>query len=290
MLECPSCNHQQGTGKFCGVCGTAMQSQQAADNSNQQSTREEEAPQANTQQVNVQIESETTAKSDPAVATIEGNAQPTADTIKEGLNHYWSYFLSLLKNPARAFQSSEKQFTNSLITIGLFALFFSLSIYFLGNSLYKTFGGGWIGESLPFFSIVSRLFFFALILIVLTFGSALAMTKLAKNQDSFKKIITEYGSIYVPFVALNLVAVIGGLIGSYQLTFFSLAISVVMTFSYVPVLFVYEKVSEINRNGQKIYISLATILLISFICFFLADALLMDFISQIEELTYFNGW
>ncbi|MCF3942993.1 DUF6574 domain-containing protein [Oceanobacillus alkalisoli] len=291
MLVCPSCNHQQETGKFCGVCGTAMQAQHAADHSNQQSEREEDS-QVNAEQMKAQAEPQATTNSNPAAATIEGNAQPTTETIKEGLNNYWSYFLHLLKNPVRAFESGEKQMTNSLINIGLFALFFSLSIYFLGNSLYKSIGGGWLGESvpsLPFFGIVSRLFFFALILIAITFGSALAMTKLAKSQDSIKKIIAQYGSIYVPFVGLNLVAVIGGLIGSYQLTLFTLAISVIMIFSYVPVLFVYEKVSEINRNGQKIYFSLATILLISFICFLLADAILMDFITQIEELTSY-GW
>ncbi|MEJ8766874.1 Yip1 family protein [Oceanobacillus sp. HCA-5259] len=289
MLVCLSCNHQQEAGKFCGVCGAAMQSQNDVDNSNQQSRRGEEPSQANTTEGNAQVEQQTTAKSNPAAATIEGNAQPTADAVKEGLNHYWSYFLHLLKNPARAFQSGEKQLTNSLINIGLYALFFSLSIYFLGNSLFKSFGGSWMSESLPFFRIVPRLFFFALILIAITFGSALAMTKLAKNQDSFKKIIAEYGSIYVPFVALNLVAVLGGLIGSYQLTFFTLVISLVMIFSYVPVLYVYQKASEVNPNGQKIYFSLATVLLISFICFLLADAVLMDFISQIEDLTSY-GW
>lgn len=285
MLVCPSCNHQQDTGKFCGVCGTEMQPQNTAESSQQQTVREEESSQVNTQQAEVQVAPSAKPESSQAAATMEANAQPTADMVKEGLNNYWSYFLNLLKNPARAFQSEKNQFTNSLINIGLFALFFSLSIYFLGNSLIKTFGGGYY-ESLPFFSFVPRLIFFALILIVITFGSAFAMTKLAKNQESFKEIITQYGSIYVPFVALNLVSVLGGLIGSYQLTLFTLAISFIMVYSYIPVLFVYEKASKINPNGQKLYYSLATVLLIGFISFLLADAILMDFINQIEELMY----
>ncbi|GEM_PF-1749859 len=286
MLECPSCNHQQNSGKFCGVCGTEMQPQNAAESPQQQSGRAEESPQTNIEPLEVQVNPQAGAEVNQAAAAMEGNAQPTGDIVKEGLNNYWSYFVSLLKNPARAFQSDKNQLTNSLINIGLFALFFSLSIYFLGNSLIKTFGGRWYSESLPFFSIVPKLLFFALILIAITFGSAFVITKLAKSQESFKEIVAQYGSLYVPFVTLNLVAVLGGLIGSNQLTLFTLAISSVLVFSYIPVLFVYEKASKINPNGQKVYYGLATILLIVFISFLLGDAILLDFFEQIEELLY----
>ncbi|QGS69448.1 hypothetical protein CV093_17655 [Oceanobacillus sp. 143] len=113
------------------------------------------------------------------------------------------------------------------------------------------------------------------------------MIRFAKNQETFKTIIAQYGSIIVPFTALNVVAMLGGLIGSYQLTFIPLVISVIFTFTFVPVLFVFEKVSNINKNGQKVYLSLATIVLISLISYILGDALLSSLVEDIEDLLYY---
>ncbi|RDW15346.1 DUF6574 domain-containing protein [Oceanobacillus chungangensis] len=265
MLVCPKCNNHQESGKFCGVCGEALQQVRSEEQSSES------------------IEHSALSQ---GAAVLESQSQPTASAIKSGVSQYWSYFLSLVKNPTRAFQSNEKHYLNGLITLALYAIIFSLSIYFLTNSVMRSFGG-FFGESVPFFALVSRIVVSVIITFVITFGSAFAMIKLAKNQDSFKIIIAQYGSIIVPFTALNVIAMLGGLIGSYQLTFIPLLISLVFTFTFIPVLFVFEKVSKINANGQKVYLSLATIVLISFISYILSDALLSSLLEDIEELLYY---
>lgn len=284
MLVCQNCNNQQDDGKFCGVCGGAVEEMVAST----------EQPNENVEQVagndpvNESIEQESVnVSASQGAATVETQAQPTAEAIKSGLSNYWSYFINLIKNPSRAFQTGENQFINGLITLGLYALLFSLSLYFLANTVMNTFGGWYSDESIPFFSVVSRLFIFAIIILGITFGSAFAMIKIAKNHESFKTIITQYGSVIVPFTALNVIAMLGGLIGSIQLTMYSLLLSVLFTVTFIPVLFVYEKVSAISKNGQKIYLSLATIIMISLISFILGDALLMNLLESIDDTLYY---
>lgn len=272
MLVCPKCSNQQESGKFCGVCGTAVKPVVMEDLS-VGSNHAEEVSENNTENI----------QQDVVNPTPNESVQPTAEAIKSGLSQYWSYFLSLIKNPSRGFQVNENNFVNGLVTLGLYALLFSLSLYFLANSLVTTFSGGYL-DGVPFFAVVSRLVFLMIIFFVITFGSAFVMIKIAKNQDSFQTIIAQYGSIIVPFTALNVIAMLGGLIGSAQLTGVMLLLSLAFTFTFTPVLFVYEKVSILNKNGQKIYLSLATIILISLICLILGDALIVNLIDNIDDI------
>jgi len=267
MLVCPKCHHQQDSGKFCSVCGESISPAVTNDQQSNQSMQQKEKD----------IAQEQTAAS--------VTAQPTVSDIKSGLSNYWSYFLRLVKNPTYGFISNEKHFVNGFITFGLYAIIYSLSIYFLTNSITRSFGS--YMDSVPFFPVISRLTFAVIISFVITFGSAFVMTKLAKNQDSFKSLIAQYGSVLVPFTALNFIAMLGGIIGAIQLTLIALFISVTFTFIFVPVLFVYEKASNVNPQGQKIYLSLATIVLIVFISLLLADAIFLNIIEGIEELFYY---
>ncbi|WP_042220538.1 DUF6574 domain-containing protein [Oceanobacillus manasiensis] len=264
MLICPKCNQQQDSGKFCGVCG------------------EQVITIADGQDHSTQQQEVRTASEQAAVTTA---SEITSSKFKEGVSHYWSYFLNLLKNPTQAFALTEKHFTNSLITLALFALIYSLSIYFLANSLVRSFGGYFV-QSVPFFELTTRLIFGVIIMLAITFGSSFVMIKIAKNQESFQTVIAQYGSILVPFTGLNLVAMLGGLMGSIELTLFPLALSFILVFIFIPVLFVYEKASNINIKGQKVYLSLATIVLISLILYILGDVVFSNIINDLEENLY----
>src|SRR5690625_1412615 len=145
MLVCNQCNNEQETGKFCGACGGSLQLDGG----------ETAAPSANQA---------------AATTTAQPQTQQTTETIKNGLSEYWNYFLNLIKNPTKAFQLNESHFINGLINIGLFAVAFSLGVYFYANSLAKkavSTTAGFFGVSdvstaavsLPFFSINSRLVF-----------------------------------------------------------------------------------------------------------------------------------
>lgn len=263
MLVCTKCNNQQEDGKFCGECGGPVERM------------------ANGNQENVPAKEPVIQETAAQAATVESSqSQPTADAVKSGLKNYWSYFLTMLKNPSRAFQTNENQFVNGLVTFGVYALIYALSLYFLANSLMSAFGS-YYSESLPFFGIVSRLVFLIAIIFVITFGSAFIILKIGKVQTSFKTLITQYGSVIVPFTALNVIAMIGGLIGSVQLTTIAFMLSMLFTFIFIPVLFVYEKLSTVN-HAYKIYLSLGTIILIAIISALLGDAVLVNLMDSLD--------
>lgn len=253
MLVCNQCNNEQETGKFCGACGGSLQLDGG----------ETAAPSANQA---------------AATTTAQPQTQQTTETIKNGLSEYWNYFLNLIKNPTRAFQLNESHFINGLINIGLFAVAFSLSVYFFMNSLL-----GFLGESLPFFQVNLSLLFGVLLFIIISAGSALAMTKAGKNQDSFKTFIAQYGGLFAPFTALNVIAVLGGLMGVIALTLIPLTVSLSIAFFFVPVLFVFEKLSALNNSGQKVYLSLATLILISFGTYIIGEMMVFEFIDELQN-------
>ncbi|MBP2077040.1 hypothetical protein [Oceanobacillus polygoni] len=263
MLICPKCNFQQESGKFCGACG-----EQVIESDEGQT----QSPQ---QEVRAGFEQAATATA----------IQPSASAIKSGVSHYWSYFLNLLKNPTHAFASTEKHFVSGLITLGLFAIIYAFSLYFLASTIARSLGG-FFSVTIPFFDLTSRLIFGVILSFAITFGSAFAMTKLAKNQESFKTLLTQYGSIIVPFTALNVVAMLGGIIGSIELTIVPLILSMIFAFVFIPVLFVYEKASKVNPNGQKIYLSLATVVLITIISYILGELLFSSIIEDVERILY----
>lgn len=272
MLICSNCNNEQESGKFCGVCGGALQAAQS-----QPGNPPVQPTPVNTPEGQVAATTTTTA---------EPQTQQTTEKIKNVLSQYWAYFLNVIKNPTSAFQLNESHFINGIITMVLYILTFSLSIYFIANSLMRATFGGLYDQSLPFFLINSRLVFLAILAIALTFGSAMAMTKIAKSRDAFKTILAQYGGLIVPFTALNVIAILGGLVGSPFLTFIPLTISFTVIFSFVPVLFVFEKASTIDMQGQKIYLSLATLFLIAIGTYIIGEIAVFNLIDDLDSFFY----
>jgi len=277
MLVCNQCNNEQETGKFCGACGGSLQLDDG------------ETPASQPVQ-------QTTAAA--ATTTAQPQTQQTTETIKNGLSEYWNYFLNLIKNPTRAFQLDESHFINGLINIALFAVAFSLSVYFYVNSLAKKavsttaglFGVSDVSTaavSLPFFSINSRLVFIMALYLLVSFGSAFVITKIGKSDDSFKTFLSQYGGLTVPFAALNIIAILTGLMGIDLLTVFLLGLSGTITLVFVPVLYVFEKLSALNVNGQRVYLSLSTLVLISIGSAIVGLMMVVNFLSDISRVSPF---
>ncbi|SFA99881.1 hypothetical protein SAMN04488072_10536 [Lentibacillus halodurans] len=272
MLVCPECNNEQESGNFCSVCGAALESVDG-DNNTDTSTAQENP--VNTDGYQQTAAAETTEQS-------QQKANQTVENIKNGLINYWNYFLNLLKNPTTAFHTTGKQLLNAVITLLIFALASSLSLYFLANSTVVS----WV--SLPFFSLTFQLLFVAIVFLALAFSSILLMTKAAKNQDSAKTLLTQYGSLGVPFAAINVVAIVAGLAGSPFLTMVLLAASYGLFLYFIPVLFVYEKANLISETGHKVYVSLATSLIMSVLTFFVTGIILSDMMSNLEDMIRFS--
>lgn len=276
MLECSNCNNKQESGKFCGVCGGALEPA-TGDGNTEPATPQEGTAGAGgggyQQAATVAHES----------AQDQEQANQTADKIKNGLSQYWHYALNLLKNPTTAFHTNDGYILNAVITLLIFALASSLSLYFLANSMASSMFGGMMESSVPFFSLTFRLLFIAIVFLALAFASALMMTKAAKNQDSAKTLLTQFGSLAVPFAALNVVAILAGIAGSTVFTLVLLGVSYSLFLYFVPVLFVYEKANLVSRTGQKVYLSLATVLIMTVLTFLTSGMILSDLIDSISR-------
>ena len=279
MLTCSNCGTKQNSGKFCEECGGPLEMEQTAVTAD--TTVPVNPPSEGAQQ--------SAATSTSAVNAEQGTkqTQETVEAIKGGLSNYWSYLLELVKNPTTAFQTGTNNFVNGLVTLILFAVTYSLSLYWLANSFFKNTFGGFMEESLPFFEINSRLVIGIIIILAITLGSVFAITKLAKHTDGFKTILAQFGSLVAPLLALNLIAIIGGLSSSVALTMIPLVISNILAFAIIPVLYVYEKSSQVNNKGQKVYHSFLVLIMITVITYILGNSILSNTFEELEDILYY---
>lgn len=227
----------------------------------------------------------------PQASAISPNQQQTNETmvkVQSGLSNYWAHLVTVLKNPTKAYQLTDKQMTYGLVTMFLYALTFSLSIYFLANSFYKSLGGLFgAPESLPFFGLNARFIFGVIIVLAIAIGSMIAMMKIIKHTDNVKVILSQYSGFIVPFLALNLVAIIGGLASSPTFTMIPLLLSNLFVVVIIPVIYVYEKSASMNPNGHKVYHSFATVGLILIATYILSNMVLSKLFDEIEQFISF---
>jgi len=311
MLVCQNCHYEQDSGKFCGICGGPLKEATGAEGAvgtdgggdaraNDEvgaTVRDDQAPSPGSgesqqhQGVNetggVQTGSGITPP--PAAATQAAGSHDTGESIKNGLTSYWQFIMEMIKNPTKGLQSDDRYLIHALVTVALFAIIFSLSIYSFLNSLVSTYVSPYmsmLGESnsLPFFQINSRLVFYALIVLAITFFISFAIAKLGKNTDSFQVIVSQYGSLFVPLVALNLIALLGGLMGSIGLTVAPLVIAASLAVSYVPILYVFEKSAVADNNGQRVYLAFATFVAISLVFYIFGRSVMIDLLRNIAEM------
>lgn len=158
MLTCPNCQQQQQSGKFCGVCGTAMEMEQSQPPVEQQPIPEEQNHTAAVEN-QAAATAEQPAIQDPIQQTraqgytqqkqyVNHGAQQGSSNFQKELSNYGTFLLTLLKNPSEAFRSTESDYAKGLINIALYILTFGLSIYFTVNTFYKAMmgmAGGMLG-------------------------------------------------------------------------------------------------------------------------------------------------
>lgn len=250
MLVCPSCNNMQESGKFCGFCG--METVPAEISKLQQE---------------IEAVSETAA----AAVTVDPGSSVNTETVKEVAGQYWSYIIQLFKNPSRAFHSSENHLVYGLVTMALYVFSIALTIYIALNSVVKNYV--FLGESLPFFPFVPRMFLWLALMLAITFFSAVVFNKIGKSVLSIKKMAAQFGGLLVPFIGLNAVAMFGSIVGSFWLTIVPLVNSCLFVFTYVPVLFVYEMT---KGDRFRIYWGFSTILVSSIVIYVVGEALISD--------------
>jgi len=272
MIQCTNCGHEQQSGKFCEACGQSMGAQQsgeAAQPKNSGSTNHSDQ-EIKEQEVNTTSSAATTEN------TIQSDE--TVEVVKKTLSNYWTFFIHLLKNPGNSFSLNENHFVHGLINIGLFVILLPLGGYFFLN----------IAGDVPF-SFVFALIFVLLLILAIVFFSAFAMIKVSKHPDSLKLLLTQFAGLLTPAVLLFGVVLLGGIVKSGTLFLIPAILALVYTISYVPVFLVYEKSSEIQPQGHKIYLSFLTIIIISVLFYILGETIATNLLNNMLDHLFWYG-
>ncbi|UOQ94488.1 hypothetical protein MUO14_05915 [Halobacillus shinanisalinarum] len=275
-MICTNCNHEQESGKYCGVCGAEISTEQQAHRSEDLAQRQQE------QQQQAQA-AETIAQSDNMAKA------------KHASRQFGKHALQLLKRPSGAFSSTENQFVSGLITMAIYIIAFTLSLYFLANKLYQLTIGGFssfmgepnVQQSLPFFKMASPIFLFVLLFIAAATITMIAAIKMMNINLSFQKVIAQYGGLIIPFTALNSMAILFGISGSIGFTLAALYASLVFTVFILPAIVVYHYGVNSPHETRNIYWSVGTSAVIMLIAYFIVRTFALDFIGRMQEFTSF---
>ncbi|WP_027953906.1 zinc ribbon domain-containing protein [Halobacillus kuroshimensis] len=263
-MKCPQCNHEQISGKFCGACGAPLDQSTPVGNAEQAATASTMGNQS------------------------AGSGKESVEKVKKMSGDYGQGALRFLKQPSLAFHTGESAFAQGLVTLIIYMAAFSMSLYFLANSLFKLMGMGF-GEqaSLPFFNISSRLFLVSLIGLVICLASLFMMARFMGLSLTIKQLIAQYGSLVTPFAAINVLAIVFGLSGAVVMTMSLLGVSTTFVLTVVPAIYIYHKGLLLNADRNVFYWSTGTSLLILFISYLIWDWIISDMLDKVDSFLSF---
>lgn len=279
-MKCPNCQHEQDTGKFCGKCGAGLVAQST-------------------------VEAQRTAVSpEPAgysasTAVHQSPVEPNqhVEKVKVQSKQYWNYFLQYLKKPGSIIDQTADQFVNALITMGIFALFFSLAIYrnlSVALSPVDNFGGFFENSQslMPsYFSVLLSTVLTLGLIFALAAGCIYVVNKFAGPDESFKNIVTNFGTLMVPSVVLLLIAYVLLLISSMTFGNLLLFISLSLAISIMPLYLITALLKKAAKSFDSYYAYLSYIvlfaigLMIIMTVFF--DSTIGRYINDLDSLFYF---
>lgn len=300
MKQCKNCESLQEKGNFCAKCGGETVDVAAinAESPNQNESPVSKGDQPTNNEAPAQTFSDAAAVSnqeEAATTAQQPNSTATSGIdVKEVSTEYWNYFLRLIKNPTLAFDTTEREFTNSLINIVLYAITFAISIYFTISALDTLAMGGLSyvlgdGDSIKFFPIFFRIGLMAIIALACTLVCILAIEKMFVKQMfvkqmSAKQQIVQYGGLITPFIAVNMLALLAGLAGSFGVAFSLSALSLFISTIIYGVIFVYEKVSVYRTTPHKVYATIGVFLANMLLIYVLLRIFLLQKLGELQEI------
>lgn len=210
---------------------------------------------------------------------VEPNIQ--LENIKKRSKQYRIYFMQQLKKPSRAFEQGEKDFSNGLLSILLFAIVYSVSLFLVVNRNY-------FGESLGFFSFFVQI----MLLIFLLFGIAIFALFIANNffgsPNSLKTIISFYGGQLSPVVVSVGISFLLIVIQSFTYGNFVLIISFIFALFILPLYLVSflatKKAPGLDSLYGFILYILVFVLLFLILVTILADTMLGTYLDRMIYL------
>lgn len=287
-MKCTNCQHEQDSGKFCGKCGTVL----TALNSDTA---------VNTAPMDAEPAAQFTAS--PAAIGVapvyQAPAEPNqhVEKVKATSKQYWNYFLTYIKRPGSIIDQPASQLTNALITLGIFALIFSLAIYKNLSTALQPINdmGGFFGSSesiMPsFFSVLLTVAFSLGVIFALTAGCVYAVNKFAGTDESFKRVITIFGTLAVPSLLLVLAAYLLLLIESLVVGNVLLVLSLSLTVSIMPMYLITALLKKSVKAFDSFYAYLSYIVLFTISLWIVMtvffDSTIGRYIEDFQDLFYF---
>lgn len=203
-MHCINCGHKQSEGKYCAACGTALS--------------------------NDVIGAELT-RSKP-IGKSDTGPNEYVEKVKMASKMYWSYLLNYLKNPSDILNQEEKEFVNGIVNIVIMAVLVGLSFFVLLKrsalsflvSPYEPHFLSTLGSSLLFIFITTVIVIFSLLLTLKFLGPV----------QSFKRIVSIYGTQLIPSAFLVFIAFILLLLKAYTFGNFLLSFALLYAFLIVP--------------------------------------------------------
>lgn len=250
-MKCTNCNHEQASGKFCGKCGSVLEAHSAGNGqpSISESATEKAAP-------SMYTATPSSAGSPPYQQPAEPNQHVVK--VKETSKQYWAYFLQYVKSPSSIMGHSSANFTNSLITVAIFALIFSLGVHknlSMVIAPFEDFGSIFTDSSSMMPSFFSVLFGSVLtigIIFLLSVACLYAVNKFMGPNVSFRNIVTSFGTLLIPGMVLLLAAYLLLLIESLVIgsSLFVLAVSYSV---FVMPLFLISSLLSVKQQTVDAY-------------------------------------
>lgn len=206
--------------------------------------------------------------------------------IKEHMQSYWNFILRLLKNPTKAMDLSEGKFNYGLINFSLLAIFYGITIIAMTKSTVGLLGGMFTTD-IPYLGLFFMTSILTLVLLATVIVGTFLIERTMIKQESFKTVVAQLGGLMTPMIALQLVAIIFALGGSFVLTPLIVFVSLFFALLILPTLYIYEK-SIVHQGGQKVYLGMGTIAVNSILIYLVVRIIAANLIQDLmNELNYY---
>lgn len=285
MKNCKACGNIQETGNFCGKCGTSLSEMNERV---QETAATEVAPNPRGGQ------SQQTYSPPPIVHT-----QPSVhvEKMKAQSKMYGAYFINYLKHPASVLSTGTREFVNGIISIALFAIIISLSVYSLLAGLIDVYLGDVsslfsieeVGPS--FFSTFFSMLIIILVLIIISLFSMFIVVKVFGPGHSFSELVAFYGVHILPLIVISFVALILLLFKSFTFGSFLIALSLIVALSLIPYYLVSRMLAFQPKSVDPMYSYLMyivlSVVLFTILTFVVADSTIGQIMSEVFEYTQY---
>ncbi|WP_404405064.1 hypothetical protein [Jeotgalibacillus malaysiensis] len=284
-MTCPTCDHQQAQGKFCGKCGAGLQP----------------AETVNTQTATSPLAAAVQTAMPGQAATADS---PYAGKVRNTSQGFAAYFKKYVKSPGAILQTGATEFKNGLILLILTTIVLALALTSLVHSFVLTLLEG-LNEFTSFFgtpepaltpSIISYFlssFLYIAIPVALVIGILFATVKIFSTGRPIQQLTAFYGTLLFPTLFLSALSLIFKFLNANTYSIAALVAAIVFALIITPV---YLNATLLNKSSTKTdaYYGTAIFTIVTFLVLgmyvnYLTDSAFGGVMDQINELRDFGG-